>query len=1098
MVELLLRNGADVNAQGGLFDGALQAASYAGNEKLVKLLLENGADVNAYDELFGSALQRASSRGYKEVVELLLRNGADINADGGRFGDALHLASLRGHKEVVELLLRNGADVNAQGGLFDGALQAASYAGNEKLMKPLLEKRANFDDQSAPLQETSNARKEEVERLLKKGANVNAQGRKFGEALRAALSRSHNERIKRLRISGADVNAQSGQQEKALQATSYRGHESDALQEAGERILTLDERTQVPLREATEDYSSGSRYEIMSGGDEDAAIGDLLATGNNSAGSEDETMSGGVSRPTEDNSSGSGYEIMSDEDEDVAVGDLTPPEYDPSLASLRDRISNPVEYFDRLSNLAHLVYQHSTLQIYKNNHSPRTVAENKARFEPCPGYPKSLEGLMPDGFDPIPDSEVKRICQDVGVTHNAFANDLLELLECRNVNAQTYSNLRRLQHDGFCQQKFSMLTIDPYRQNVARLLPIDVQHILQILREIESVLRKVADSARPTPPATSSANMLFEQASGEQDDLLLSVPCCTRFLAIFWLVRASSSDPSIKLSIPAVLRLVVNTVDLAVASYAGAHVSRFDEEYLEEDITVIDVLGPFTSLRGLQIPSIKLSRCQLQCLDSFHNSKPVWVFSPSDWEPRGHLFLSTKVEDFADIWGPLWRVIDPELHDSCTRYVVGNGSIYKWKSQKTTPRLLENETLCHWISNTTIQAGSGCSPDTEKPVFPDIIDENFDGNETLLIGAVAAGCERLTTNRDCSFDLDKRRSVLDHDGRVQMLGTMKEHIYKDSETYQLQAGHGGMAVSASKQYKRRGQSLKQALVELWTTTPEVRDPQILQDFYGLEVSLCTQNAQRVQLGRILGLGSMCQYLRSFRWQTDCAKQAYFNALRDFKEDSDALQHLWERHTQYQEDFGRAVLICLQALEKTGVNHEGQLNAFLSSEVTARPELIALDPKAHSWIGLLKDSERSCCMAVIGDECLGFKHELGATCDRSGRSVLRTALVINGRNKPRGIHKRRAYSHEATDGWTSRWSVRAMRASSDVWLGRHGTLRLVSHLPDGTLIMEWRASPFTTAVKSFIDKEKPHREYSENIGKKARRTRPIPLFVMSNQ
>ena len=1090
---LLLENGADINAQGGLYGSALEAASYAGNEKVVMLLLKNGADINAQGGSYSSALKAASYVGNEKVVMLLLENGADVNAHDEIFDSALQVASLRGHKEVVELLLRNGADINAQGERYGSALQAISYAGNEKLMKLPLEKRANVDDQSAPLQEASNALEKKVERLLKKGANVNAQGKKFGKTLQAASSRSHDEWWIR-----ADVNAQSGQQEKALQATSYKGYESDALQEAGERYLTLAARTQVPLPEATEDYSSGSRYEIMSDNDEDAAISDLLATGNNSAGSEDETMSGGVSRATGDNSSGSGYEIMSDEDEDVAVSDLTPPEYDPPLASLRDRISNPVEYFDRLSNLAHLVYQHSTLQIYRNNHSPRTVAENKTRFEPCPGYPKSLEGLMPDGFDPIPDSEVKRICQDLGVTHNAFANDLLEILECRNVNAQTYSNLRRLQHDGFCQQKFSMLTIDPYRQNVARLLPIDVQHILQILREIESVLRKVADSARPTPPATSSAKMLFEQASGEQDDLLLSVPCCTRFLAIFGLVRASSSDPSIKLSIPAVLRLVVNTVDLAVASYAGAHVSRFDEEYLGEDITVIDVLGPFTSLRGLQIPSIKLSRCQLQCLDSFHNSKPVWVFSPSDWEPRGHLFLSTKVEDFADIWGPLWKVIDPELHDSCTRYVVGNGSIYKWKSQKTTPRLLENETLCHWISNTTIQAGSGYSPDTEEPVFPDIIDENFDGNETLLIGAVAAGCERLTTNRDCSFDLNKRRSVLDHDGRVQMLGTMREHTYKDSETYQLQAGHGGMAVSASKQYKRRGQSLKQALVELWTTTPEVRDPQILQDFCGLEVSLCTQNAQRVQLGRILGLGSMCQYLRSFRWQTDCAKQAYFNALRDFKEDSDALLHLWERHTQYQEDFGRAVLICLQALEKTGVNHEGQLSAFLSSEVTARPELIALDPKAHSWIGLLKDSEHSCCMAVIGDECLGFKHELGATCDRSGRSVLRTALVINGRNKPRGILKRRAYSHEATDGWTSRWSVRAMRASLDVWLGRHGTLRLVSHLPDGTLIMEWRASPFTTAVKSFIDKEKPHREYSENIGKKARRTRPIPLFVMSNQ
>ena len=329
-----------------------------------------------------------------------------------------------------------------------------------------------------------------------------------------------------------------------------------------------------------------------------------------------------------------------------------------------------------------------------------------------------------------------------------------------------------------------------------------------------------------------------------------------------------------------------------------------------------------------------------------------------------------------------------------------------------------------------------------------------------------------------------------------MLGTVKEHNYKDSETYQLQAGHNGMSVSASKQYKRRGQTLKQAFVELWTTTPELRDPRLLEDFYGLEFSLCTQNAQRVQLGRILGLGSMCRYLRSFKWKTGCAKQAYFDALKGFRDDSDALQHVWERYNDYQDDFGRAVLVCLKALEKTGINHKSQLSTFLCSEVTARPELIAMEPKEHSWIGLLKDSENSCCMAAIGDECLEFRHEFGSVCGGSGRSCLRTALIINCLSKPQGLCKKRA-SHQATDGWTSRWSVRAMELNSEIWLGRHGTLRLLRHLPDSTLVMDWRASLITTAVKTFIDKEKPHREYSENIRKDVRRTRPIPLFVMSN-
>lgn len=704
---------------------------------------------------------------------------------------------------------------------------------------------------------------------------------------------------------------------------------------------------------------------------------------------------------------------------------------------------------------------------------------------------------MPNDFDPIPDSEVLRICRDIGVTHNVFANDLLEILECRNVNAHTYSNLKRMQNDGFCLQKFSILTIDPYRNDVVRLLPIDIQQISQLLIEIESVLTKMVYSARSAPPISYSARLVLELALDEPGDLLGSVPCCTEFLTTLGLVLASTLDDSINMPILAVLRLVVHTIDLAVASYAGTHLDRFDEVYLGEEIHAIDVLSPFPSLHHLQVPSIKLSRCQLQCLDSFHDSKPVWVFSSSHWEPRGHLFLSTKVEDFADIWGPLWKVFDAENHSSCIRYAVGNGCIYKWKSSKATPPLLKNETLCHWISNAAIEAGSDHSTNKENSVFPDMIDEAFDGNETLLIGAVAAGCERLATKMDCNFDLDRRRSALSDDGRVHMLGTVKEHTYKDSETYQLQAGHGGMTVGASKQYKRRGQSLKNALVELWVTTPEARDPRILQDFYGLEVSLCTQNAQRIQLGRILGLGSMCRYLNSFNWKTECAKRAYFDALRGFREDSDALQHSWERHNQYREDFGRAVLVCLKALEKTGINHKGQLSTFLSSKVTARPEVIAMEPKEHSWIGLLKDTESSCCMAVIGDECLEFRHENGSMCGGSGSSVLRTALVINRMNTPQGICKKRAYSYEVTDGWTSRWSVKAMDTDSDIWLGKHGTLRLLSHMPEGTLLMDWRASIISTAVKSFIDKEKPHREYSENIQKEARRTRPIPLFVMSS-
>ena len=1105
IVQLLLNAGANVNAQGGIYGNALQAASDNGKESVIKLLLNRGADVNAQGGPYGNALQAASCGGSESVIKLLLNRGADVNARGGHYGNALQAASCGGDQNVVKLLLNRGADVNARGGNFGSALQAALYEGDKNMIKLLLKNGADINVQGGYY---NNAMRvalfegdEEMKKLLlESGADINARGGEYGGALTATLSGDHKKRLREQLDKVEDANAQSGQYDHALQVASYKGRKKPALQVQAESNLGLDETTYVPIPKATGDDGSGSGNAILSKDDEDFQVDNLAAPEYDSPLA---SLRDRISKPvvpvheaTKDDSSRSGYEIMSDDDEDFEIDASTPPEYDSPLASLRDRISKPVEYFDRLRALAHVVYQHSTLRIYSKSYLPRILEEEGKDFEPCPGYPESLNELTPDVLEPLPDADVMRICQDVCVTHKAFATDLLEILECRNVNAQTYSNLRRLQLQGFCLQKFSILTIDPYRHDVSRLLPIDIQQILQVLKEIESVLRKIADFARRAPTSTLSAKVLFEQALGERDDILLSVPCCTNFLSILGLVLATPFDTRTHLSISAALRLVVNTIDLAVASYAGAHLSRFDKEYLGEDIAVIDVLGPFASLHTSHTPLVKLSRCQLQCLDSFHNSQPVWIFSLSDWEPRGHLFLSTKVEDFADIWGPLWKVVDSEVQNSCTRYFVGNGCIYKWKSHKATPRLSENETLCHWISNSTIEPDSEYSTNSEELVFPDIIDEGFDGNETLLIGAVAAGCERLVSKRNCRLDLDQTRSALDDDGRVQMLGTVKEHTYKDSETYQLQAGYGGVNVGASKQYKRQGQSLKQAFVELWTTTPELRDPRLLQDFYGLEISLCTQNAQRIQLGRILGLGSMCQYLRSFPWKTDCAKQAYFNALKDFRKDSDAL--LWERHNQYQEEFGRAVLVCLQALVKTGINHRGQLSAFLSSGVTARPELISMEPKEHSWIGLLKDSENSCCMAVIGDECLEFKHELGSICGRSGRSVLRTALVINCRNKPRGICKVHAYRHEAEDGWTSRWSVRTMNISSDVWLGRLGTLCLLSHLPEGTLLMDWRAPSIITAMKSFIiDKERPHREYSENIRKEARRTRPVPLFVMSD-
>jgi len=51
-----------VNAWGGSYGNALQAASYGGHEAITKLLLEKGANANVQGGCYGNAIQAASYR----------------------------------------------------------------------------------------------------------------------------------------------------------------------------------------------------------------------------------------------------------------------------------------------------------------------------------------------------------------------------------------------------------------------------------------------------------------------------------------------------------------------------------------------------------------------------------------------------------------------------------------------------------------------------------------------------------------------------------------------------------------------------------------------------------------------------------------------------------------------------------------------------------------------------------------------------------------------------------------------------------------------------------------------------------------------------
>ncbi|TGZ78208.1 ankyrin, partial [Ascodesmis nigricans] len=146
----LLVKRADVNAQGGAYGNALQAAASGGHEAVVRLLIELGADANAQGGAYGSALQAAAFRGHEAVVKLLFNCGANVESrDRNGCTAALHVAAQNGRgylcqPQVVRYLLYNGYRPNMHNGSGLTAIYLAAIRSHKDTVRLLLQANANI------------------------------------------------------------------------------------------------------------------------------------------------------------------------------------------------------------------------------------------------------------------------------------------------------------------------------------------------------------------------------------------------------------------------------------------------------------------------------------------------------------------------------------------------------------------------------------------------------------------------------------------------------------------------------------------------------------------------------------------------------------------------------------------------------------------------------------------------------------------------------------------------------------------------------------------------------------------------------------------
>ncbi len=144
--ELLLANGAVVNAKDLLKQTPLHLAARNGHLQTVELLIHSGADIEAEgmggETPLCSAVCAESKR--KDIVSLLLSAGASVDVESDTT-PLLNRAIYCGDIDIVEVLIAHGADVNFKGRIGYTALHCAAYMGRPEIVKLLIQEDADVN-----------------------------------------------------------------------------------------------------------------------------------------------------------------------------------------------------------------------------------------------------------------------------------------------------------------------------------------------------------------------------------------------------------------------------------------------------------------------------------------------------------------------------------------------------------------------------------------------------------------------------------------------------------------------------------------------------------------------------------------------------------------------------------------------------------------------------------------------------------------------------------------------------------------------------------------------------------------------------------------
>jgi len=189
------------------------AAAQARDQMAINAFIDAGININAQDGDGRTVLNYASARGHLDVVTALVAHGADPNVRDKRAYTALSHAVEAKYDDVADVLLdRPGLDPNCRGLNARPVLVAYAWRNDKRRVEKLLARGANVNapdaDGDTPLHGAAQGGDVEIVRmLLDKGANVNAKNKVGGTPLMWAAVYGNHDAAQLLLNRGADASA---------------------------------------------------------------------------------------------------------------------------------------------------------------------------------------------------------------------------------------------------------------------------------------------------------------------------------------------------------------------------------------------------------------------------------------------------------------------------------------------------------------------------------------------------------------------------------------------------------------------------------------------------------------------------------------------------------------------------------------------------------------------------------------------------------------------------------------------------------------------------------------------------------------------------